>query len=159
MRCDFCGHREAVIVVYLAQERAGSGDKLFLCRKCAMHVSVAHLLGTGLRNGRIQKEKTLGRQRKRCPFCLLPLRVVLERGFMGCPYCYSAFSREIERWAREEQAGNHHRGGMPWRFVRRRKIQESLSQALRDFERCVAEERYEQAERLKRLIERLRSLL
>lgn len=159
MRCDFCGHREAVVVVYLVQDRVGTRDKLFLCRRCATHISVAHLIEQGLREGRVRREKTLSRRKKRCPFCLLPLQAYLESGVLGCPYCYSAFSKEIEKQAQREQAGNKHRGNVPWRFLRKRRIQESLSQALRDFERCVAEERYEQAERLKKLIERLQSLL
>lgn len=147
------------MVVYLARGRAGTRDKLFLCRRCAAHVSVAHLIGQGLKEGRFHSEKTLSRRKQRCPFCLLPLSAFLESGRLGCPYCYSAFSREIEKRVKVEQVGNHHRGNVPWRFVRKRKIQESLSQALQDFERCVAEERYEQAERLKKIIERLQSLL
>lgn len=159
MRCDFCGHHEAVVVVYLVEGTTGTQDKLFLCRKCMAHVSVAHLIEQGLKEGRVRKERALNRRKKHCPFCLLPLRAFLENGTLGCPYCYSAFAREIARWAQQEQAGNRHRGAVPWRYLRRQKIQRSLSQALRDFERCVAEERYEQAERLKKLIERLRSLL
>lgn len=159
MRCDFCGYREAVVVVYLVEERKKTGDRLFLCRRCATHLSIAHLIEQGMREGRIRKERVLRHRRKRCPFCLLPLRVFLESGVLGCPYCYSAFAKEIEQRLQEEQAGSHHRGTVPSRYLRKRKIQESLSQALRDFERCVAEERYEQAERLKKLIERLRSLL
>lgn len=159
MRCDFCGHHEAVVVVYLVEDGAGTQDKLFLCRKCMVHVSIARLIEQGLKEGRVRKERVLNRKRRHCPFCLLPLRAFLESGVLGCPYCYSAFAREITRWVQEGQAGNRHRGSVPWRYLRRQKIQRSLSQALRDFERCVAEERYEQAERLKKLIERLRSLL
>lgn len=159
MRCDFCGHHEAVIVVYLAQVEESTPDKLFLCRRCAKHVSVAYLVEKGIGGERIRREKALSRKKKSCPFCLLPLHVFLESGILGCPYCYSAFSREIAKRARREQAGDHHRGTIPWRYLQRKKIQQSLSQALRDLERCVAEERYEQAERLKKLIERLRSLL
>lgn len=159
MRCDFCGHREAVVVVYLVRDGTGTRDKLFLCRRCMAHVSVAHLIERGIKEGRVRQERALHRGRKRCPFCLLPLRTFLESGVLGCPYCYSAFAREITKRVQQEQAGDHHRGTVPWRYLRKQRIQRSLSQALRDFERCVAEERYEQAERLKKLIERLRSLL
>lgn len=160
MRCDFCGHREAVIVVYLVRGEAEAQNKLFLCRRCATHVSVVRLFEQELKRGHIRSERSLShRKAKRCPFCLLPLSSFLENGQLGCPYCYSAFSREIEKWAKNGQAGCVHRGSAPWRFLQKKKIQESLSRALQDFERCVAEENYEKAGRLKKLIERLQSLL
>jgi protein-arginine kinase activator protein McsA len=160
MRCDFCGHREAAIVVYLAQGETEAQNKLFLCRRCATHISVVRLFEQGLKRGPIRSERSLNRHKtKRCPFCLLPLSSFLESGRLGCPYCYSAFSREIEKWTKDGQAGRVHRGSAPWRFLQKKKIRESLSQALQDFERCVAEENYERAGRLKKLIERLQSLL
>ncbi|MEN3203619.1 MAG: hypothetical protein ABDK87_07830, partial [Atribacterota bacterium] len=104
MRCDFCGYHEAVIVVYLARSREGAPNKLFLCRRCAKHVSLAYLMEKGIGEESIKREKAFSRKRKSCPFCLLPLRVFLESGVLGCPYCYSAFSREIEKRIRQEQA-------------------------------------------------------
>ncbi|RKX30350.1 MAG: excinuclease ABC subunit B [Verrucomicrobia bacterium] len=155
MLCDRCHKNEAT--VHLHQVEDGKVRKLHLCEECCAElgldlespVSVADvMLGMGVSSSPERKEG----KRVKCPRCGLSASAFKKNGRLGCPRCYETFEKEVLQLVRALHRHDRHVGKIPRRSrsaLPRQASLEDLREALR---KAVAEERYEEAARLRDLI-------
>lgn len=84
-----------------------------------------------------------------CEGCGLSLAEFRKGGSAGCPRCYESFAGEIESLAVKLHGGRRHLGKFPKDFHASRAVRHQLVQLHRDLDRAVADERYEDAARLR----------
>lgn len=160
MLCDRCKKNEAQ--VHLHQVEGGEVKKLHLCEDCCRElgldlnspVSVSDVmlglgLGTSTSSG---KHEAKAERRARCPRCGLSAALLKKTGRLGCDKCYETFEPEILQLVRALHRHDRHTGKAPRVKVGapRPVSVEELKAAL---QRAVAEERYEEAARLRDLID------
>ncbi len=158
MRCDFCNTKEATLVICFANARGHSQKRLFVCQTCAEQLSLSHLVDKkGVMHTLSQEVKT--EKEHVCSWCGLSIEEARRTNSVGCPSCYRNFIREFEEWIGQYQLGNVHRGKVPLRWARVRKIRERVEKMVRELKKCIAEENYERAEQIKNFILRLQARL
>lgn len=149
MKCDVCQEQDAT--VHLTQVLDGSVKKLHLCEGCAagsgvdIHnpVSIADLfIGLNKAKGPSREPGPAG-----CPVCGLKPADFKKTGRLGCPECYTAFSASLAPLIRAMQRGDRHVGRSPGAGA---EVPAPRPEELkRQLERAIAEERFEEAARLR----------
>ena len=151
MVCDSCKEREAT--VHLTQVLKGQVKKLHLCQECAEHnginvdgpMSLTDVLfGLGM-----PSEPEPGDDQKKCPRCGMSRADVKKTQRLGCPACYDAFVEELQAMLASMQKGAQHVGKAP---VSSAPWTPEMERMQKDLRHAVAEERYEEAARLRDLI-------
>lgn len=156
MKCDVCQSEPAT--VHLTQVLEGSVKKLHLCEACAAEsgvdvhspVSIADLfLGLNKTQGNAREPVAAG-----CPRCHLKPTDFKKTGRLGCPDCYAAFSTSLAPLIRAMQRGDRHVGRTPGSVAPEPVRDPSADELKRQLDRAIAEERFEEAARLRdRLVE------
>jgi protein arginine kinase activator len=88
-----------------------------------------------------------------CPKCKTSIQELFQTGFVGCPYCYEAFSPVMEEVVQRCQQDTVHVGKGPYGMAGLAAKYQNLSAQLK---KAVAEERYEEAARIKKELEQLK---
>lgn len=164
MLCESCKQREAT--VHLTQVADDSVIKVHLCEECAAQkgldvhgpVSISDLL-MGL--GKVvepDKEPSAVSERS-CPRCHMRPSDFKKTGRLGCPDCYESFAVELMPLIKGMHRSEQHVGkspGVTSPAAPPAPAQDAaaLQQAL---ERAVAEEKYEEAARLRDRIQAART--
>lgn len=152
MLCESCKKNEAT--VHLTQVADDTVKKIHLCEECAaksgldVHGSVSItdlLLGLGKA---LAPRAQAGEEEKACPRCHMRPSDFKKAGRLGCPGCYEAFAVELGPLIKGMHRSEQHVGKKP--AARGPAIGaedlEVLQQAL---ERAIAEEKFEEAARLR----------
>ncbi|HSV31990.1 MAG TPA: hypothetical protein VLH40_08235 [Atribacteraceae bacterium] len=96
------------------------------------------------------------KQDKQCGFCCLPIPDFKGAGAFGCANCYTAFSDLLNAQTQQCQKGSVHRGRAPVSWLKKRIIESDLRKIEKDYIRCLAEQNYEKADYLKKMMYKLR---
>jgi protein arginine kinase activator len=151
MKCDVCQEQDAT--VHLTQVLDGSVKKLHLCEGCAAEsgvdvhnpVSIADLfIGLNKTKGPVREPGPAG-----CPACGLKPADFKKTGRLGCPECYTAFSTSLAPLIRAMQRGDRHVGRTPGAGGGEGIHPPRPEELKRQLERAIAEERFEDAARLR----------
>jgi len=135
----------------------GKVKKLHLCEGCCGElgldlespVSVADvMLGMGISTTQERK----GGRRLKCEWCGLTASAFKKTGRVGCPRCYQTFEKEVLQLVRALHRHDRHVGKVPRRGRSGPPCRASLRDLREALRKAVAEERYEEAARLRDLI-------
>ena len=151
MKCDRCDN-EATI--HLTQVVEGQVRKVHLCETCAaaegldinQTISITDLL---LGKSEDVEPEILMESDQSCPRCHFTRADFKKTGRLGCPSCYEHFSEGLAPLLKAVQRGNRHRGKIPSREGLRVQKAAELGTLHEELAQAVAEERYEDAARVR----------
>ena len=161
MKCSLCGSRDATIRI---QQVVGD-DRIeaSLCERCAreqgiktgdeeIEISISGLLSslTDLRT--CAKPETMNRT---CPHCGLTYEELKKTLKVGCPECYTVFSREVRGYMRRHYGAAQHVGKYPKSLVTYKTFLVDAERLRRRLKDAVAREEYEKAAELRDRIRHL----
>lgn len=160
MKCEICKAQEAS--VHLTQVMEGEVRKLHMCEECARKgginienpVSISDLL-LGLGKEEPVEEAPAAPDRA-CPVCHLRQADFRKTGRLGCPECYAAFATELAPLLRQMHRRDHHVGRTPQAMPGGVPAAEEAAAVQEALDRAVAEERFEEAARLRDRLQALR---
>jgi protein arginine kinase activator len=160
MKCEICKAQEAS--VHLTQVMDGEVRKLHMCEDCARKgginienpVSISDLL-LGLGKDE-PAEETPAAPDRTCPVCHLRQADFRKTGRLGCPECYAAFAAELAPLLRQMHRRDHHVGRTPPNVPGGVPPAEEAASAQEALDRAVAEERFEEAARLRDRLQAIR---
>jgi len=90
-----------------------------------------------------------------CQSCGATFREFAMSGYLSCPSCYEAFSRELKKGAAELYGSFKYKGKFPVRAFKHLKIKKMIEQLQERMEKEVKEEHYETAAKLRDTIRKL----
>ncbi|HOO78218.1 MAG TPA: UvrB/UvrC motif-containing protein [bacterium] len=148
MLCANCKKNEAT--VHLTEIEGNQIVKVHLCPACAQHKGVATPVVEALKNlpEDISKQRGSEETGEVCSVCGLSFKEFREVGRLGCPNCYRDLGRPLRELLAFIHKGPRHAGKVPDAGRRER---HRLRQAL---DAAVAREDYEEASRIRDLLER-----
>jgi len=165
MKCELCNDKIASIVFFVLDKEENIEKKLYLCEFCANTVPVSCLVTNQnqkplhLKKFSLPKETDKNTSRLSCSYCLTSAKDFLESGLLGCAHCYGTFQELIRDFIIDKQPELIHRGKVPVRLFRRKKIKRDIDQMKQTYQRCLEEENYEQASGVVRRLKKLESYL
>jgi protein arginine kinase activator len=151
MICESCKEREAT--VHLTQVVDGAIKKLHLCEECAaksgfdVHgpISITDiLLGMGG-----AKETAPETPERTCPRCHMRRTDFKKSGRFGCAMCYEAFAEDLPSLLRAMHRSGQHVGKIPASRSAGIQMEAELATLQQALERAIAEERFEEAARIR----------
>ncbi len=153
MKCDIC--HKAAATIHWTQVVNGAVRSMHLCEACArergINLEDPGSLNELLANMGLATEAPPPASEGPepcCSSCGLTMREFRKAGRLGCPSCYGSFSSELEQLFQQMQRGERHTGRRPpgavvsVPSVDPADVQRALEQA-------IAEERFEDAARLR----------
>lgn len=103
-----------------------------------------------------QDGKNAGQKsRIKCGNCGLTYESFKESGFFGCSYCYQAFREHIRELILEIERGSVHKGKMPAKFAKLFLLKKEVQFLKNQLKKSVISENYEQADKIKKKLEKL----
>lgn len=84
-----------------------------------------------------------------CPVCGRSLKAFRKTGMFGCDSCYDTFAEELKALLPRMQGAERHEGTMPEAFRKDREASEKEQALQSRLDLAVAEERYEDAAKLR----------
>ena len=160
MKCDKCGNPSVYHSTFIVN---GVSQSTNLCRDCAIKEGVFTNQKTSLFDDLFSSfQDMLGFEQVEnliCPVCKTSLKEFKSTGKLGCPNCYEIFRAEIaniiKRIAPFEK---HQQDTIKTKAVKQKLTKEEQIANLRaDMKVAVAEERYEDAAKIKKQIAKLES--
>ena len=172
MKCDICDKEASV---FLTQIVDGKMTQANLCEQCSKEKGVTDPTGFQLADFLIgaagqgkSKVEAAEDDALACPACGFTRAHLKKIGRLGCPECYQTFGADLDNMLRAMHKGTRHIGKVPGKLpapapasavsapvatavVAPPKIsaKKRLSELKNAIERAVAEERYEDAARLR----------
>jgi len=151
MLCDACKTNQAT--VFLTQIVDGKMQKVNLCESCSKEKGVSDPLSFALVDllpglG-AEAEVEQGAPVPHCPACGFTQTDFKKTGRLGCPVCYDTFAEGLEGLLRAMHKRMIHTGKVPMRLKRSMELGARRKQLQRDLERAVADEKYEDAAKLR----------
>lgn len=152
--CEQCGKRPAKVIVL--ESNSGLRMGIHLCVTCAA--------GRGIRMGLDQSQdprqlwsRFLSHHLKdaeessalACPSCGRTYMNFERTGTLGCPDCYQTFRGDMTRILQEFHGSDQHSGKIPFREQQRIRLRRSCRSAREALQMAIAEERFEDAARLR----------
>ena len=149
MLCEKCGKNHAT--THIKTVVNGIVREYNLCSSCAAQNGYATNSITGMLAsmlGDMQSPKL--QNQKTCSVCGATFSDIAHSGKMGCGECYNTFKEEILPYLKRVHGATHHTGKIPNRAPLIVKSKEKTVEELRqELTRMVAEEKYEQAAKLR----------
>ena len=163
MKCEICKAQEAS--VHLTQVLDGEVRKLHMCEDCARKgginienpVSISDLL-LGLGKQEPEEEAPPAPDRT-CPTCHMRHADFRKTGRLGCPDCYEAFAAELVPLLRQMHRRDHHVGRAPRHMPAGISLTSEAVSVQHALDRAVADERFEEAARLRDRLAEIRRRL
>lgn len=156
MICEHCKERHASVTI--TQVQNGTKFERHYCDVCAPQfhpfhfemqdepISLHHLMSNWF--GVPQKaQKADKKQQTSCPSCGFTYRKFLKVGKFGCPTCYETFRQQLPSVLERLQADTKHVGAKQW--VETAKLQEQIEVLRQQLQLAIAEERFEEAAKLR----------
>lgn len=161
MKCELCKDKEATI--HLTQVVDGMVKKIHLCESCAAEkgldvhgpMSITDFL-LGLGEGLPVPKPSVKHRERSCPRCHLRRVDFKKSGRLGCPDCYETFADELIPLLRAMHRHDQHRGKIPEREREQVRTCAEMAALQHALESAVAEEKFEEAARLRDAIQALR---
>lgn len=158
MKCDKCNNPSVYHSTLIVN---GVKESTHLCRDCAIKEGVFNAQPSSIFDDLFDSfadflpfEKV---ENIVCPVCRTSLREFKNTHKLGCPNCYEIFKEEIEKIvARIEPFARHKQDSIKAPKVKTPLTKEEKIKALRDdMAKAVKEERYEDAGKIKKQIQKL----
>ena len=138
-------------------------QKVKLCEQCAKEKGVTDPTGFALADlllglGNSTSADGLSSARKpvedvtTCKRCGFTKAKFKKTGRLGCPDCYHVFSEGMEPLLKAMHKGTRHLGKVPERYLALHARLEKIGALRRELDVAVAEERFEEAARLRDLV-------
>jgi protein arginine kinase activator len=173
MKCDVCD-KEAT--VFLTQIINGQMTTVNLCDKCSKDKGVTDETGFGLAEAFLQQGSGSSvKLDPTCESCGYTAAQLKKIGRMGCPECYHTFRSNLDNLLRAMHKGTRHVGKRPLSeqkkvvvptkttssvpAISEQVLRKNLNVLREKLDKAVAEERYEDAARLKKDMERIQNQL
>lgn len=159
MKCTKCNKNEAT--VYYREVVNGKETKYALCPECAAKAekemnesifdSFYQPFGTGLLGSLFSGKTGLAQKNdaKRCTLCGATFKELCDDGRTGCPECYRVFREELSPTVTRLHGSAAHTGRAPGKFKAKRENEKKVAALKKELKTAVAEERYEDAARLR----------
>lgn len=177
MKCDLCTKDASV---FLTQIVNGQMTTVNLCETCSKEKGVTDTTGFGLAEAFIGPT-TARTQDVTCPACGFTQSQLKKIGRMGCPECYSTFREGLDSLLSAMHKGTTHVGKVPQHLMppapraapvvappplqtdpprkNAAELRKTVAHLRRQLQSAVAEERFEDAARLKNEINELEKQL
>ena len=152
-----CSHCTKPATIHLTQIINNKIHKVDLCDECPYKQGVTDPEGFSLADfivkgpGALTTEASL-----RCEVCGMSPADFKKSGRFGCPHCYDAFSEIIDPMLANMHKDTLHRGKVPERALARLSRKRRLDQLESDLRGAIQQEHYEEAARLRDLINQAR---
>lgn len=163
MLCDDCQKRAASI--HIAQVVDNQRQEKWLCGECAKAYGAIALpsekqfsfqdLLTGLLSHNYFNEPK--QQDLSCSNCGMSYSEFESVGKFGCSECYTAFGERLEPLLRRIHGANRHSGKLPRRSGAKLEVTLRIQQLRQEQEKCIRNEEYETAAKLRDEIRALES--
>ncbi len=160
MKCERCKDKEATI--HLTQVVDGVVKKVHFCEECAaqsgfdvhgpMSITDVLLGMSGEAPEPLPSHKSVEHS---CPRCHLRRVDFKKTGRLGCPACYDAFEDQLKPILRVMHRQERHQGKIPERMKKEVENTQALGELREQLQKAVAEEHYEEAARLRDLIQQV----
>jgi protein arginine kinase activator len=157
MKCDVCSNEATV---FLTQIINGQMTTVNLCESCSKTKGVTDELGFGLAEAFLSTGNTTAVPRHdvlTCPACGFTSAQLKKIGRMGCPQCYETFQDGLDQLLSSMHKGTRHMGKIPTRAIAESRKTASLEELKHALQSAIAEERYEEAARIKTQIQALQT--
>ena len=175
-KCSICGKEDVLVVFKIIKD--GIIEEKGLCAKCALKylkvageelkisgvderfieslLQVKEILSQIAGNiESIARASTNQGEKVYCRNCGISFDNFIETGYLGCPFCYSSFRSKINESIKEFQRASYHRGKMPPRFADIYLLRKEIIHLRNQLKRLILSENYEEAEKIKKKLERL----
>jgi len=157
MKCDMCDNEATVHLTQIVDGKMSSAN---LCEHCSKEKGITDPTGFQLADfllGTAGQKKSKATEQSEdalaCPECGFTRAHLKKIGRLGCPDCYRTFGEDLDNMLRAMHKGTRHIGKAPGPILAPAITQAQLKKRLGDLkqaiERAVAEERYEDAARLR----------
>jgi len=157
MKCDMCDNEATVHLTQIVDGKMSSAN---LCEHCSKEKGITDPTGfqladflMGAAGQKKGKVADTGEDTLTCPECGFSRAHLKKIGRLGCPDCYRTFSEDLDNMLRAMHKGTRHIGKAPGLTLTPSASQAQIKKRLGDLkqaiERAVAEERYEDAARLR----------
>ncbi|HEX6988999.1 MAG TPA: UvrB/UvrC motif-containing protein [Bacillota bacterium] len=153
--CQECGERPATF--HMTQVVNNQTTDVHLCERCARESGEfdfllepkfnLHDLLAGLLEQQAGARPRSAPSRQACPGCGLTYQDFARTGLLGCAQCYDAFADALEPVVRRVHGHSRHVGKVP--AGHEVPVAARIEQLRSRLERAVAEERYEDAARIR----------
>ncbi|MDR1927672.1 MAG: UvrB/UvrC motif-containing protein [Oscillospiraceae bacterium] len=160
MLCEQCKQREAT--THVRRVVNGEAEEFHLCAACAgeaglhapgipefgLHLSelFGGFLGNSFAQGASAAPPPTG---QRCAFCGCSLQEIARSGQAGCAQCYQTFREQLQPSLKRIHGALQHTGKRPAAPSEAQRREERLRHLREKIAAAVAEERYEEAARLR----------
>ena len=160
MKCDKCGNASVYHSKFIVN---GVSQSTNLCRDCAIKEGVFTNQKTNLFDDLFSSfQDMLGFEQVKdlvCPVCKTSLKEFKTTGKLGCPNCYEIFREEISNIVKRiAPFEKHQQDAIKTKEVKQKLSKEEQIANLREqMKMAVEEERYEDAAKIKKQIQKLES--
>ncbi len=162
MKCDSCDEKATVFYTQIAD---GKLKKFVLCESCANEKGITSPDGLLMAEEILNPSVTAGVEAEifpvdsasECASCGFTLNDYQKVGRLGCPDCYSTFTREIEQRLPSLHKGAEHTGYVPEGLAERLAFSDEMSALQERLQAAVDEENYEEAAKVRDEIDQLKS--
>ena len=160
MKCDRCGGQSVYRSTFIVN---GVSQSTNLCRDCAIKEGVFTAQKTSLFDDLFSSFSNLLNfeqvENLVCPVCKTSLKEFKTTGKLGCPNCYEAFREEISKIIKRIAPFEKHSQDTIKIKVKKEKLtkEEQIANLRAEMKQAVAEERYEDAAKIKKQIAKLES--
>lgn len=175
--CNICGIEEALIFIKVIQDE--KVEEKGLCASCAIkymenkdQLKNIHMVDQKVMDALDEMRSLLtaivsniniistamnskSNHELKCGNCGLTYDNFISSGYLGCPYCYSAFQKELKDFLFEIERGGKHCGRMPKKFAKLFLLRKEIQFLKSQLKKFVHTENYEQAGKIKKKLERL----
>ncbi|MGA2142196.1 MAG: hypothetical protein ABSG94_07200 [Brevinematales bacterium] len=176
-KCSICGEEEALIFVKLVTDE--KVEEKGLCAHCAIKymngrdkISSLQFIDRRVVDA-LEEMRTLltaivsniqfisdvlnkdDKNGLKCPNCGMTDSDLKSDVFFGCPVCYQTFREFIRDFIIEVERGPVHRGRMPKKYIRLYLLKKEVLFLKNMLKKLIFQERYEEAEKTKKRLERL----
>jgi protein arginine kinase activator len=118
-------------------------------------ISNINLIGMKMKPENSDQKQTSENHGQECSYCGLKFEQFKETGMLGCPECYSTFKEYIGEFVFELERGTSHKGKMPKKFAKLYLLKQEILFLNNKLEKLLFNEEYEEAEKVKRKLEKL----
>jgi protein arginine kinase activator len=152
MTCEICGKKPAVVL--LTQIVKNEKTVLHLCEECAkeqgLSVSVEAIAGSvkslltgalAAASGEEAGDEAVGV----CPSCGLSYAEFKAKGRLGCPACYHAFAKPLERLLKNIHGSTTHTGKVPATQQATAKRRQEIAAMRGALKQAIGREAFEEA--------------
>lgn len=156
MTCQLCKEREAT--VHLTQIIENEMKKVDICDHCAKEkqlndpttFSLADLLlGLGAAKEPEKAKESPGEPEVKCPNCGFTQAEFKKSARLGCSECYDVFSEGLAGMLKGMHKGTQHRGKVPPRLRQGLEASARLGRLEKQLKEAIANEKFEEAARLR----------